>query len=150
MNCVLGRFTDNPIIARMVTWPPSKQRVITLRGSHPVFRKPFIEIEYEGGKTKAYSFPKSAFSNFWAEAVVIIETVTDIEVLSEFDYKPIENKSALVSQVLAEKQECIDDSNKMFDAGVYGSFLDQFGQNCKDIPQGTLENIALARKETDS
>lgn len=150
MNCVLSRYSDNPIIARLVSWPPSKQKVITLRGSRPVFRNPFIEIEYEGGQTKAYSFPKSGFLKFWAEAVVIIETVTDIEVNSEFSFRPFENGPALISEVLAEKQECIDDSVKMFDAGIYGSFLDQFGENCKDMPQDILGNILFARKKMDS
>lgn len=150
MNCVLGRFTDNPIIARLVAWPPSRQKVVSLRGSQPVFRKPFIEIEYEGGQTKAFSFPKSGFSKFWAEAVVIIEATTDIEVISDFDFSPMVGKSALISEVQAEKQECIDDSRKMYDAGIYGSFLDQFGENCKDIPQDIMEKVAFARKQTGS
>ena len=150
MNCVLGRFTDNPIIARIVAWPPSKQKVVTLRGSLPIFRNPFIEIVYEGGQTKAFSFQKSGFSKFWAEAAVIIETVTDIELISEFNFRPISDKSGLISEVLTEKKECIDDSRKMFDAGIYGSFLDQFGENYKDIPQDMLEKVAFARKQMDS
>ena len=96
-----------------------------------------------------FSFPRSGFSNFWAEAVVILGLVTDIEIVSDFKFRPVDNQSELINEVLAEKQECIDDSRKMFEASIYGSFLDQFGENCKDLPHDILDKVAFAREQAD-
>jgi len=146
MNAVLDRFSDNPVVGKIVDWPPSKQKIKLIRGSLPVFRKPFIEIEFENGRIKSFSFPKAGFAQFWAEAEVVLETVTDIEVVSEFDSRPVEDKSELVQQILEDKRECIGESSEMYQAGMYRPFLDQYGKNCKDLPDEVLEKIAFARK----
>lgn len=146
MNAVLDRFSDNPVIGKIVEWPPSKQKIKLIRGSLPVFRKPFIEIEFEDGRIKSFNFPKAGFAKFWVEAEVVLETVTNIEIVSEFNSRPPEDKPELVQQVLEDKQECIGDSNEMYKAGMYKSFLDQYGENCRDLPDEVLEKIALARR----
>ena len=145
MNAVLGRFSDNPVIGKIVEWPPHKQKIKVLRGSLPVFRKPFIEIEFENGKVSSFGFPKSGFAKFWSESVVILETITDIEIVSEFDFRPAENRSELLKQILEDREECIADSRQMYSAGMYKQFLDQYGENCKDLPDDVLEKITLAR-----
>ena len=150
MNAVLSRLSDNPVIGKIVEWPPSQQKIKLIRGSLPVFRKPFIEIEFEDGRIKSFSFPKAGFAKFWAEAGVVLETVTDIAVVSEFDFRPLENKSKLVKQILEDKEECIEDSSEMYNAGMYKSFLDQYGENCRDLPDEVLGKIALARKRVSA
>ncbi|MGI9318375.1 MAG: hypothetical protein ACR2QW_13685 [bacterium] len=144
MNAVLSRFADNPIIGKIVTWPPGRHKIKMMRGSLPILRKPFIEVEYENGQIQSFSFSKHGFAEFWAEAVVILETVTDIEIVSEINFPPLDTRSDLVEQLLADKQECISDSVEMFDADMFALFLDQFGKNCKDLPDDLKQKIDKA------
>jgi len=147
MNLVLDRYTDNPVIGAIVAWPPKKERIKTLRGCCPLLRKPFIEIEYENGRTESCSFPKGAFAQFWAEAVVIIETTTDIEIISEFECPPPAHKSELVSELQIALEECIAESAEIYAGGMYKLFLDQYGRNYKGLPDEVQEQIERAQKE---
>jgi hypothetical protein len=147
MNLVLDRYTDNPVIGAIVAWPPKKERIKTLRGCCPILRKPFIEIEYENGRTESCKFPKGAFGQFWAEAVVIIETITDIEIISEFECPPPADKSELVSELQIAVQECIAESAEIFAGGMYKLFLDQYGKNYKGLPDEVQEKIERAQQE---
>jgi len=150
MNLVLDRYADNPIIDELVSWPPNPQKVKSLRGCLPMIRKPFIEIEYVGGELLHRHFTKNSFVEFWSEAVVIVGAITDIEVISEFKFQPVQNRDNLNTEVLESRQECIEESNQIFDGGMFQLFLDQYGANCKNLPASAVNNIAEAKKKISS
>lgn len=147
MNLALSEYADNPIIDRLVQWPPRKQKIIQLRGSAPVLRNPFIEIDFENNRTERYSFSKSQFSQYWAEAKVILNTLTDINIVSEVRYQPDVSEHELVADILQTKSEAIDESMEIFNAGMYRVFLEQFGENCKELPPEVEQCIATARMQ---
>jgi len=145
MNLALDRYADNPIIDELVCWPPRPQKVKSLRGCYPMLRRPFIEIEYIDGESRHLHFPKSSFVQFWSEAVVIIGAITDIELISEFNFQPVQDKENLIKEVFESRDECIEESNQMFVAGMFQLFLDQYGANYKNLPADTNKNIAEAK-----
>lgn len=147
MNLVLDRYTDNPIIDELVIWPPNPQKVKSLRGCLPMIRKPFIEIEYVGGEMLHRHYAKNSFVEFWSEAIVIVGAITDIEVISEFKFQPVQNRDILTTEVLKSRQECIEESNQIFDGDMFQLFLDQYGANCKNLPAAAINNIAEAKKK---
>ena len=145
MNLVLDRYADNPIIDELVGWPPDPLKVKSMRGSFPVFRKPFVEMEYADGESRHRQFPKSTFVQFWSEAVVIIGAITDIELVSEFKFAPVSNRESLIKEVLESVEECINESNQLFSAGMYQLFLDQYGVNYKCLPPDTIKKLGEAK-----
>jgi len=150
MNLALDQYTDNPIIDELVCWPPRPQKVKSLRGCFPMIRKPFIEIEYMDGESRHLHLPKSSFVEFWSEAVVIISAITDIELISEFKFQPLQDKESLIKEVLESRDECIEESNQIFVAGMFQLFLDQYGANYKNLPVDTQRNIADARNRINA
>ncbi len=150
MNLALDRYADNPIIDELVCWPPRPQKVKSLRGCLPMIRKPFIEIEYMDGESRQLHLPKSSFVEFWSEAVVIIGAITDIELISELKFQPVQDKESLIKEVLKSRDECIEESNQMFVGGMFQLFLDQYGANYKNLPADTLKNIADARNRINA
>jgi hypothetical protein len=112
-----------------------------------MFRKPFIEVEMEGGEIFQRHFARESFARFWAEACVILKTITSIELVSDFSFEPISDPEKLVREVLANRDECIDESNLMFDEGMYEQFLMQYGEDCENLPRDTVQRIAHAREQ---
>jgi len=45
--------------------------------------------------------------------------------ISEFNFDAVEDRERLVAEVLARRDECIAESNLMFDEGMYAQFLAQ-------------------------
>ena len=150
MNLALNKYADNPIIDELVDWSPNPLKVKSMRGSFPVIRKPFVEIEYADGEFRHRQLPRSTFVQFWSEAVVIIGTITDIELISEFKFAPVSNRENLIKEVLASVEECINESNQMFTAGMYQLFLDQYGVNYKCLPPDTIEKLAEAKNQVNA
>ncbi|MGB5328347.1 MAG: hypothetical protein WBO58_09005 [Gammaproteobacteria bacterium] len=146
MNLALERYADNPIIDELVCWPPRPRRMNSIRAGNVLFRKPFIEVEMEGGEIFQRQFERNSFAESWAEACVILETMTDIELISEFSFAPVPDRSKLVADVLANRDECIEECNQMYDEGMYAQFLMQFGEDCTNLPQETLQRIDEARQ----
>ena len=147
MNLALDELADNPIIDELVVWPPREQRMISIRACSALFRKPFIEVEMEGGEIFQRHFARESFARFWAEACVILKTITSIELVSDFSFEPISDPEKLVREVLANRDECIDESNLMFDEGMYEQFLMQYGEDCENLPRDTVQRIAHAREQ---
>ena len=148
MNLALDHFADdNPIIDELVIWPPRAQRIRSVRASNVLFRQPFIEVEMDDGEIFQRHFPRPEFSSYWAEACVILETLTDIQLVSEFRFEPVGNREQLVSRVLATRQACIEESNQMFAEGMYAQFLMQYGPDCKNLPPDALCKIAEAERQ---
>jgi hypothetical protein len=146
MNLALERYADNPIIDELVCWPPKPHRMKSIRAGNVLFRKPFIEVEMEGGEIFQRQFERNSFAESWAEACVILETMTNIELISDFSFAPVPDQATLVADVLANRDECIEECNQMYDEGMYAQFLLQFGEDCAYLPEDTLQRIADARQ----
>ena len=149
MNLALSYYAENPVIDRLVQWPPHAGKILRIRAATPVLRKPFIEIEYSNGKTEQHIFAKEQFARFWAEATVIINTLTDIEIISEVRYQPDVSAQELIADVMNSRREAIEESHEMFDAGMFRVFLQQYGENYKDLPVEVEQRIEIARRKTD-
>lgn len=95
-------------------------------------------------------FARESFAEFWAEACVILETLTSIELRSDFGFKPLTEPEKLVESVLADRAECIEECEQMFAEGMYEQYLMQYGEDCKNLPLDTIQNIERARREIAS
>ena len=149
MNLTLERYADNPVIDELVCWPPRKQRIKSIRACCVLFRKPFIEVEMEGGEIFQRHFARESFARYWAEACVILETITRIQLISDFDFEPIKDVDQLAQDVLANRDECIEESNQMFEEGMYEQFLTQYGEDCENLPLETVQKIARAKQHLE-
>jgi len=147
MNLALERYADNPIIDELVCWPPKPHRMKSIRAGNVLFRKPFVEVEMEDGEIYQRQFERDSFPAFWAEACVILETMTDIKLVSDFSFTPVAGRARLVADVLANRDECIEESNQMFEEGMYEQFLMQYGEDCAYLPEEALQRIAHARQQ---
>lgn len=145
MNLALEFFADNPIIDELVCWPPRTQKIRRIRAANVLFRRPFIEIEMQDGEMMQRHFPRDSFARYWAEACVILDAITAIELLAEFEVPPVTDADSLVQRVLEARDECIEESDQMFDEGMYEQYLMQFGHDCKGLPGDTQERILKAR-----
>jgi len=146
MNLVLDQLADNPIIDELVFWPPREQPVKSIRACSVLFRQPFIEVKMQDGEVFQRHFPRESFARFWAEALVILETLTNIELVSDFSFTPIADREALQRRVLETRTECIAESDLMYEQGMYAQFLMQYGEDCRDLPAATVEKIDRARE----
>ena len=149
MNLALERYADNPIIDELVCWPPRSRRMNSVRAGNVLFRKPFIEVEMEGGEIFQRQFARDSFASFWAETCVILETMTRIKLISEFSFDPVVDRDKLVADILASRDECIEECNSMFDEGMYEQFLMQYGEDCANLPADALQRIAHARQQLE-
>ncbi len=147
MNLTLDRYAENPIIDELVFWPPKQNSIQSVRACCVMFRKPFIEVEMEGGEIFQRHFARESFASYWAEACVILETITSIKLISDFSFEPISDPEKLVREVLANRDECIEESNLMFDEGMYEQFLMQYGEDCANLPRDAVQRIMQARKK---
>ena len=147
MNLTLDRYAENPIIDELVFWPPKQNRIQSVRACCVMFRKPFIEVSIEGGEVFQRHYVRDSFARHWAEASVILETITTIKLITEFSFEPIDDPDKLVHEVLAKRDECIDESNLMFDEGMYQQFLLQYGEDCKNLPADAEQKITYAREQ---
>ncbi len=118
-----------------------------MRACCVMFRKPFIEVSIEGGEIFQRHFVRDSFARYWAEASVILETITTIKLISDFSFEPIDDPGKLVREVLANRDDCIDESNLMFDEGMYQQFLLQYGEDCNDLPADAVKKITYAREQ---
>jgi len=146
MNLALDQLADNPIIDELVQWPPRVQRMLSLRACSVMFRKPFIEARMADGELFQRHFSRPGFADYWAEASIILATLTSIEIISDFSFNPVSDRDALVARVLACREECIGEADRMFDQGMYAQYLQQFGEDCRDLPVDTEQRIAQARQ----
>ena len=119
----------------------------SIRAGNVLFRKPFIEVEMEGGEIFQRQFARDSFSDHWAKASVILETMTDIKIISDFSFAPVADRTGLVADVLANRDECIEECNQMFDEGMFEQFLMQYGEDCANLPEDALHKIAHARQQ---
>ncbi len=147
MNLVFDHYSDNPIIAVMVSWPPHPQGIRQIRVCCPLLRKPFMEVVFRNGESTQHVFGKQGFMRFWQEAELLIENLTDIVVIKEFAAEPMVDKEAF----LLAMQTCLDDSIAesfaIFEGGMYKLFLDQYGSNCKGLPALVDVKIDQARAQ---
>ena len=150
MNLALDHLAENPIIDELVCWPPRTRRIKSVRAGSAMFRKPFIEVEYEDGEVFHRHFARDSFAGYWAEAWIILDTITTIELISDFDFKPVAEPQKLAQQVLQTRDECIAESNLMFEQGMYTQFLMQYGEDCKKLPAQALQRITEAREKLES
>lgn len=147
MNLALEEFADNPIIDELLRWPPREKRMQSIRACSVLFRKPFIEVQLGDGEVFQRHFARPEFGAHWAEASVILQTLTGAEIISEFDFVPLSNPDELVQRVLDCRAECIAEADLMYEQGMYGQYLHQFGPDCRNLPPDTLERIEHARAE---
>lgn len=145
MISALEQFADNPVIDELVYLPHRTQRIKSVRASASMFRRPFIEVEMADGEVHHRHFPRDSFARDWAEARVILETLTGIELISEFRLDPLKDPQALIGEVLQARDECIADADLMFDQGMYLQYLNQFGLDYRNLPPETERRIAEAR-----
>jgi len=147
MNLALDRYAQNPIIDELVFWPPKSCRIKSVRACCVMFRKPFIEVEFEGGQIFQRHFNRESFAGYWAEACVILATITRIELISEFEFEPVRDSQQLAQEILACRDECIAETNLMFDQGMYAQFLMQYGEDCNNLPLEIIQKIIQARQQ---
>lgn len=146
MNLALDRFAeDNAIIDELVFWPPKPTPIRRVRACSSMFRKPFIEVEMVDGHTFQRHFARDRFADEWARAVVVLETLTDIELVDELRVPPPPDAESLRNEALTVRDECIAECEPMYDQGMYQQYLLQFGPNCRDLPETTLARIEHAR-----
>ncbi len=150
MNLALDHLADNPIIDELLCWPPRTRRIKSVRACSTMFRKPFIEVECEDGEVFHRHFARDSFAGYWAEAWVILDTLTTIELISDFDFKPVAEPEKLAQQILQIRDECIAESDLMFEQGMYEQFLMQYGVDCKNLPERTRLRLAEARERLES
>lgn len=146
MNLALDEFADNPIIDELLVRPPRQQRMLSVRACSAMFRKPFVEVQMADGEVFQRHFPRPAFAGHWAEASVILQTLTRTEIISDFSFTPVADRDQLVRRVLACRDECIAEADRMFEQGMYAQYLQQFGADCRDLPEACERRIAQARK----
>lgn len=150
MNLALDQFADNPIIDELVRWPPAPRRMLSVRACSALFRKPFIEVCMEDGEVFQRHFARDSFAGHWAEASVILQTLTTIETISDFSFAPAANREQLERRALEVRAECIAECEPMYRQGMYTQFLMQFGEDCRDLPppvQAQVENARAAIAE---
>ena len=146
MNAALDRFADNPIIDELVFWPPRSEPIERVRACNVLFRKPFIEVRMQGGEVFQRHFPRQDFARYWAEARVILATLTAIELQSDFDCEPPRNAEQLAQTALDTRDYCIAESDRMFAEGLYEQYLMQFGKDYRDLPAETRQKLEQARR----
>lgn len=146
MKLALDKFADNPIIDEILSCLDNDVVISSLRACCPIWRKPFIEVEYQAGKTDHRHFLKNSFARYWAEAVVILQTLTNIQLVSDFNSGSVSNKEAMVETILSTRNACIRECDPMFDSELYQVYLDQFGSNYRNLPADTLAKIETAKK----
>ena len=145
MNHTLDQFTDNPIIDKLVSWPPRSQSISSLRASTPIFRQPFIEITLDNNETITRSFSNGGFTEYWTEAKIILETLTPIDLISDVKVSETIDADELIAWVLKEREDSVIEAGFMFDNGVYQQYLWQFGSDYKGLPEQVMKNIAVAK-----
>jgi hypothetical protein len=147
MKLALEQLSDNPIIDELVYLPLHSRRITSLRACSVMFRKPFIEVTLADGEVIQRHFPRPSFGEHWAEACVILETLTRIKLISDFNFNPVADREELVRRVLTCRDECIAEANQMFEQGFYGQFLSQFGEDYDQLPVEVEQRIAEARNQ---
>lgn len=147
MNSALDQYADNPIIDELVCWPPRTQRILSVRAGDAIFRKPFIEVCLQDGEVFQRHFPRAGFAAHWAEARVILATLTTIELYADFRAPPLADEHGLAREALATRAECIAESDKMFSEGMYVQFLMQYGEDCRELPAECQRKLEIARRE---
>ena len=146
MKLAFDQLADNPIIDELAFLPAKSERIVSLRACCVMFRKPFIEVAMANGEVFQRHFQRPSFGEYWAEACVIFETLTRIELISDFRFNPVADRAELVSRVLACRDECIAEANQMFEQGMYEQFLLQFGEDYAHLPAAIEQRIIAARK----
>ena len=147
MNLALERHADNPIIDELVCWPPRPCRIESIRACCVLFRKPFIEIQMADGEVIHRHFSRQSFARYWAEACVILELVTSIKLVSDFSFETVSDREKLEREVLANREECIEESEQMYAEGMYHQFLMQYGEDCKNLPPESLQKLTHAKQQ---
>ena len=147
MKLALEQLADNPIIDELVYLPLHSRRITSLRACSVMFRKPFIEVTLANGEVFQRHFPRPPFAESWAEACVILDTLTDIQLISDFRFNPIVDREELVARVLACRDECLADANQMYEQGMYIQFLVQFGEDYANLPAEVMQRIEAAKKQ---
>lgn len=150
MNLALDRFADNPIIDELIMWPPRRQRIVSVRACSSMFRKPFIEVELDDKTRFHRHFQREGFADYWAEAVVILRALTDIECLAEFRYTPLPDADSLAQNALTIRDECLAEAEQMYRQGMYAQYLMQFGPDCSALPAATEQMLADARQRVQA
>ncbi|MDH3221262.1 MAG: hypothetical protein OEO19_17160 [Gammaproteobacteria bacterium] len=145
MNLALERYADNPIIDELVCWPPRSRRILSVRACNVLFRKPFIEVTLGDGEVFQRHFARESFARYWAETIVILDTITRIETISDFRFAAMPEPQKLAREVLENRAECIEECDAMFTEGMYEQFLMQYGEDCKNLPPDTRHKIDHAR-----
>lgn len=150
VNLVLAQYTDNPIIAVLVSWPPHPLGIHRIRASNPLLRKPFIEISYRDGGHTQHAFGKQGFLRFWQETELLLQRLTDIDLTKEFSLDEMEDKAAFTAELENCLEESILESEAIFQGGMYQLFLDQYGANCKDLPPAVSARMAAAKQRLET
>ena len=149
MKLTLDKFADNPVIDELLCWWDSSKKIIALRASAPLWRRPFIEISYADKAIHHMHFSREMFIHYWSRAVIILDALTDIELISEFKHHPVEERESLEKILASTHDACIRECDAMFDSGFYKVYLDQFGANCKNLPDEVLAKLEKAKRELD-
>ena len=145
MKSVLEHFTENAIIDELIYLSSETHRIHSVRACAPMFRRPFIEVEMANGEVHHRHFQRERFARDWSEALVILETLTGIELLSDFKFQPLRHRLALVQKVEIIREACLADADLMFNQRLYLQYLNQFGLDYKNLPELAQRRIAEAK-----
>ena len=147
MNLALDLLADNPIIDELVEWPPRSRPIRQIRACSVMFRKPFIEVSLDGGEVFQRHFQRPSFAESWAEARVILQTLTDIELITDFRCPEVPDREALLQKARACLDEAITEANLMYEQGMFEQYLMQFGANCAGLPADVEDRLQQARRQ---
>ena len=118
-----------------------------MRACCVMFRKPFIEVKMAGGELFQRHFPRPGFAAWWAEARVILEALTAIELITDFSCEPHRDPAGLAREALSVRDDCIAECDRMFAEGMYAQFLMQYGPDCRNLPAEAERKLEIARRE---
>ena len=106
-----------------------------------------VEVSLDGGEVFQRHFQRPSFAEFWAEARVILQTLTDIELITDFRCPEVPDREALLQKTRACLDEAITEANLMYEQGMFEQYLMQFGANCAGLPADVEERLQQARRQ---
>jgi len=158
MNSVLEKYAHNFIIDEIVYWPPSQKTITSIEAIVPNIGKCLARLHYHDGTSFDINIERGCFEKTWNEACAILHSVTNItEGLRRLTPREVaileKERQDYVSYEIEQlekeaqriKKEQIEKAIELFDAGLYDVFLEQFGNNCVDIPAPIQKRIEIAR-----
>ncbi|GAB2881193.1 hypothetical protein ACCI51_19350 [Microbulbifer echini] len=151
MNLLLDHFACNPIIDELVYWPPRK----ILRVQFDIVGHG-MEVEFEDEAVYTMPLSNRDISNWLDEALYLIATQTDIEVVfknKKYNLLDTQDQTELKLEVERKKAELISSTLEKFKESPNDPYTrqwiaEQFGFNYRNLPAGVEHLLRRLREIT--